>query len=864
MNRFGKRLRALWRRRQLDRDLEEEMAFHLAMSERQTGDRTAARRRLGNPTAVKEACRDLWAFTALEAWWRDFRCALRTLRNSPVVTATAVVALGLGIGANTTVFTIVSSALRFDMAVDHIERMVALHPGEALANLDPASQPLLDFPNLRSQVKTVENLAAYRFSAVNVSDSHALPERYWRVQMTASGWNMVRPKPQLGREFEPEDERANATPAVLLSHRLWERRYGDDPSILGQSIRIDDIDHVVVGVMPAGSQFPEDAELWTPVTLMDMADPAFRRSLLVFGRLADGVTLAAAQSEVDGVARRAIAGKVNGPVVRVRPFLEMVGVYDQRAMLIAMVFAVGFVLLIVCADVANLLLARAAARAREISIRIAIGAGRARIIRQLLVESVLLSAAGGLAGWTVALAGLRWFDGMSAQGHRPSWIQFSMDARGFAYLAAISVGAGILFGLAPAMQLAKVDVNSAIKDGGRGAESPRGRRLASLLVGFQMALCVVLLAASGLMIHSTVNLYNAPLSIDPSNVLTMRVDLPEAKYPNADSVSGFYRRLKTALGALPGVTEVSLASHLPMAGWREFRGEVEGAQGKPGSLGQLAALVVDANYFRTLAVRLRRGQPFDENGGARSQVVVNESFAAKFWPGEDPIGKRLRAAGGHEAQPWLTVTGVAADVQQNRMRPLERTALIYLPYDTEPQPSVYVITRTAVPPGTLVEAFRRAVQSLDQNLPAQDVLSLEDHISNQRLNVTAFGKLFSIFAAIALVLAWVGLYAVVAHAVSRRTQEIGIRMAMGGTRRNIFGLVLSQGMRQVAGGFAAGIPLATLVTRGLSHGLVGVSPSDPATYAGVAIVLGLAGFLGCAIPARRAIRVDPLAALRHE
>ena len=830
------------------------------MNEERSGDSTAARRRLGNTTALKESCRDLWAFTRLEAWWRDLRYALRTLRKNPLVTATALVALALGIGANTTVFTIVSSALRFDMGVDHVERLVALHPGEGLANVDPASQPSMDFANLRSQLKTVANLAAYRFSAVNVSDSHALPERYWRVQMTASAWTLVRPKPVVGRGFEPYDERADATPAVLLSHRVWERRYGDDPSVVGKVIRIDDVDHVVVGVMPAGAQFPEDTDLWTPLTVKDLMSPEFRRSLLVFGRLADGVTLAAAQSEVDGVARRAIAGKVNGAVVRVRPFLEMIGVYEARAMLYAMTFAVGFVLLIVCGDVANLLLGRAAARAREISIRIAIGAGRSRIIRQLLVESVMLSTAGGVAGWLVAVGGLRWFADMTAQGRRPSWIQFTMDARGFAYLVAISIGAGILFGMAPALQLARVDVTSSIKDGGRGAEGPRSRRLAGVLVGFQMALCVVLLAASGLMIHSTVKLYNAPLAIDPANVLTMRVDLPETKYATPDRVSGFYRSLEAALGGLPGVMHVSLTSHLPLSGWQDFRGQVENAAGKPGRVGELGGLVVDGNYFGALGVRLRHGQAFQKAEG----VVVNESFAAKFWPGQDPLGKRLRAAGGHDGQPWMTVVGVAADVQQNRFSPLGRTPLFYWPYEAEPQRSVYVLARTAIPPGNLVEAFRRAVQSLDRNLPAQDVMSLEDHIARQRLSTAVFGRLFTFFAAIALVLAWVGLYAVVAHAVSQRTQEIGIRMAMGGTRRDIFGLVVKQGMRQVLGGFAVGLPLALVVTRGLSHELVGVSPSDPATYASVALVLGFAGLLGCAIPARRAIRVDPLAALRHE
>jgi putative ABC transport system permease protein len=774
--------------------------------------------------------------------------AVRTLKNSPLVTAAAIIALGLGIGANTTIFTIVSSALSFNMGVDHIERLVALHPGEGLANLDPTSQAPTDFLNLRVQVKTVENLAAYRFSAVNVSDSHALPERFWCVQMTASGWAMVRQKPILGREFGPEDERPDAPPSVLLTHKVWERRFGLDPEILSKSIRINDVDHVVIGVMPSGAQFPEDTDLWMPLTRRDLADPGVRRDLLVFGRLAPGVTLAAAQSEVDGVARRAIAGKVNGPVVRVRLFLEMIGVYGLRPVLVAMVCAVGFVLLIVCADVANLLLARAAARAREISIRIAIGAGRARIVRQLLVESLLLSIAGGCAGWLVGWAGLRWFDRLSAQGRRPSWLHFSMDLRTFAYLAAISLGAGILFGLAPALQLAKVDVNAAIKDGGRGAEGPRGRRMAGLLVGFQMALCVVLLAASGLLIHSSINLYHAPFAVDPSNLLTMRVDLPEAKYGSSERVLEFYRNLKSALGGLPGVTDVALASNLPTLGSGAVRGEVDGA------LGQFAAITVDESYFRTTGIRFHRGQ------AARDQVVVNESFAAKYWSGAEPLGRRLKVGNG----PWLTVAAVVADVQQDWMRPLERTPLVYLPYDGSPQSPVYVIARTAIPPANLVETFRRAVQSLDENLPAQDVVSLEDRIALQRLNVTAFGRVFAIFAAIALVLAWVGLYAVVAHAVSRRTQEIGIRMALGGTRRDIFGLMVKQGMRQVAAGFAAGIPLAILVTRVLSRQLVGVSPLDPATYGGVAVVLGVAGLLGCAIPARRAVRVDPLAALRHD
>jgi predicted permease len=548
--------------------------------------------------------------------------------------------------------------------------------------------------------------------------------------------------------------------------------------------------------------------------------------------------------------------------VEVRPFLELIGVYDSRPLLYAVFCAVGFVLLIVCADVANLLLARAATRAREISIRIAIGAGRARIVRQLLVESALLSAGGGLAGWVVAVAGLHWFDGISAGGRRPSWIHFSMDPQAFVYLAAISTGTGILFGLAPALQLARVDVSGAIKDGGRGAEGGiRARRASAALVALQMAACVVLLAGAGLMIHSSVKLYNAPLAFQPANVLTMQISLPERKYPKPGDLTSFYERLKGRLESLPGVAGVSIASNLPFAGFIPIRGDVEGS-----GQAEFGGLIVDAGYFRDMRIRLRGGRFFaapDEESESMS-VIVNESFANRFWPGENPVGKHLRRDVGGSARPWLTVIGEVADIQQDFRRLLQRDPLIYLPYRAEPQRSVFIIARTAVAPGSLARAFRPAVQSLDEDLPAENVITLENHISQRRLNVVAFGTLFAVFAAIALALAAVGLYGVIAYAVTRRTQEIGVRMAMGGTERDILTLVLRQGMRQVAFGLAFGLPLALVCTRVLKSALIGVSPGDPLTFIGVVFVLGLAGILGCAVPALRAIRVDPLAALRCE
>ncbi|HKE26358.1 MAG TPA: ABC transporter permease, partial [Bryobacteraceae bacterium] len=678
MKRSLKRLRALWRRRQLDRDLDEELAFHLAMQVEEGAAPSAAQRQFGNAAALKESSRELWTFTTLETWWQDLRYAVRTLGKNPTVTWVAIVALALGIGADTTMFTVISCALSFNMGVDHIERLVIVTPGGGLQR-SPFRQVFPEFADLRARIKSITHLAAYRMTHVNVSNSGAFPEVYSAVQMTASGWGVINRKPVLGRVFTSEDERPDASLGLLLSHRVWRNRYGEDPAILGKVVRVNEVPHTVIGVMSPGSQFPEDADMWTLLTLRDLLPGPGQVNAMVFGRLADGVTLTAARSEVDMVARSLTAEypqRFQGLIVELRPFLEIIGIYAARVILIAVLCAVTFVLLIVCADVATLLLARAAARAREISIRIAIGAGRARIIRQLLVESTLLATGGGLGGWLVALAGLRWFDHVTSTARLPSWMDFTMNTRAFVYLAAISIGAGILFGLAPALQLARVDVNSGIKEGGRGAEGGmRSRRLSSLLVAFQMALCVVLLAGAGLMIHSSVKLYNAPIALNPANVLTMRISLPETKYPGRQDRLGFYRQLKAKLAALPGVQVVSLTSNPPLTGSMTFRGELEGAAASdPNHALPFGAVLVDADYFRTLQIRLRRGRVFTEQDGLAGPgvVIVNESFAAKYWPGQDPLGKRLRRVDAPGPQPWLTIVGLAPDNPHNFQHPLER------------------------------------------------------------------------------------------------------------------------------------------------------------------------------------------------
>ena len=827
------------------------------MKTEETGDTQEAKRRLGNMSVLKEACRDLWTFNLVESCWKDLKYDVRSLVKNSGVTAIAVLALGLGIGADTAVFTIVNAALSYDVGADQPERLVVLTTS-GVPRRDRYEQSFRDFLDFRTQVKSVESLAAYRFLPANVSGPGGFPEGYSRVRMSAEGFRIAAKQPMLGRVIGPEDEQPGAPPVVLLSYQVWQDRYGRDPAIIGRTIRVDDVLTSIIGVMPAGMRFPEGTDLWTP--LIPAAQDA--RTLMLFGRLVPGATLASARSEL-AVLSAGLAAKnpeaFQGVTVGLQPFLQLIGVYATRPLFFTLLGAVGFVLLIACADGANLMLGRAAARAREVSIRIAIGAGRARVIRQLLIESALLSLAGGLLGWLVALGGLRWFDAATGKFPRPAWVDLSMHPTVFAYLAAISIGAGILFGLAPALRISKVDVNKAVKDGGHGAANAlKGRYLSNVLVAFEMALCVILLAGAGLMIRSFISLYDAPLGVNPTNVLTAELALPEAKYPHGEDEISFHQRLKARLESLPGVERAAVTSTLPLNGWLNLSYRVDGdTSDQPVPAG---GLIVSPDYFRVLQVHPSRGRLFADGA---AEAVVNQSFATKLGPVDDLIGKRIRLMESLNFKPqWLTVVGVIPDIQQNGQ--LTHVSLIYVPYAASPRRQGLVIARTRVPPGTLATAFRREAQNEDPNLPLHDVRSLESHIAQSRMEVSIIGTMFTIFAGIALLLACVGLYAVIAHAVSQRTREIGIRVAIGGSAHNILRLVFTQGLQPLLLGLAVGLPSAFGLTRVLRAELVGVSPRDPVTFAGVVVVLIAAGILGCAIPARRAIRIDPVIALRSD
>jgi len=806
------------------------------------------------------------------AFFEDVRFGLRAMGKNPGFTATAVVALALGIGANATVFAIADAALYKNMPfVD--DRILYLSSKNVSRGQQRLGVSWPDFRDWQAQSKSFDALGLFQFNIDNVSDKTGLPTRYNVSSMSANSFSMIGQKPVIGRDFTAEDEKPGANLTVILGYGVWENRYGKDPAILGKSIRINDVPTTVIGVMQNGLRFPVDSEMWTALRPDDNFEKRQNRYYGAYGHLAAGAVEKSAAVEMNAIAHNLQAAYPvtnQGIEAVVHTQSEDFNGPQIILLLAALMGAVAFVLLIACANVANLLLARAVDRSREISIRIALGAGRWRIIRQLLVESVMLSILGGVLGWFISIWGLKAFDA-AVRAQIPAWMNFSMDYRGFAYLAAISVGTGLLFGLAPALRLSKLDVNTSLKDQSRGSSTgARGRYLSAILVIAEMALAVVLLAGAGLMIRSFMNIYTMQTGVNQKNVLVMRLFLPDARYPHDQDQIAFHDRLKTRLDSLPGVQVSSLAITMPTGGAMNTPYEIEGTppvdeKRRP----EIGLLVISPDYFRAMDVKIRRGRGFGDADGVAGPpvVIVNQRFAEKYFSNQDPIGKRLRTFDRDKAGPWLTVIGVVPNILQNlpnQNNTRELTGLIYVPYRQKPMRDMSLMARTSVPPNSLGTAFRKEVAAIDEDMPIYNMRSLEERLDLNNWPQKVFGSLFAIFAVIALLLASVGLYAMIAHSVSQRTQEIGLRMALGASAPTILQMIFVQGMRQLAIGLVVGVAAAIGLTRVLAGMLINVSPRDPATFAIVALVLAVAAVLGCLIPAQRATRVDPVVALRNE
>ena len=813
----------------------------------------------------------------METLIQDLLFGMRMLRKSPGFTTVAVLALAMGIGANATIFTIANAYLFQSLPFTDSDRVLYIssvnhRTGEGRGESYP------DYRDLQAQAKSFSAMGVFSRADLDVSDKNGPPMQYKGAQLSFNAFSVIGWKPMLGRDFLPEDAVRGAVPVAILSYSLWQNRYGKAPAMVGETIRVNEIPTVVIGVMPPGMQFPGTSLLWTPLVPAGDWEKREYRRLTMFGRLAENASLESARAEMSTLTN-GLASEY--PVTNqdigaeVESYTDYFTDSDTKLVVLALMGAVGFVLLIACADVANLLLARAVGRAREIAVRTALGAGRWRVIRQLLIESVLLSAAGGVLGSLAGMWGVRIFETTLIPEDTPAYLTFTMDHRVVGFLAAITIATGIVFGLAPALRLSKLDIHAVLKDGGHGASAGlRARRLSTLLVVTEMALAFVLLVGAGLMIRSFLKMAHTPIGARTDHLMSMDILLRAGRYPTEASVIAFHRQLKTRLETLPGVERVALASSLPGDGWSDFNYQTEGATPLDARrLPRTGAVIVSPSYFPVLEIGARRGRVFSESDGPTgfAVVVVNETFARIAWPGGNPIGKRLRpvpktvgASGGPGPQAWLTVVGVVPDVVQSDTSQGAHDPLIYLPFGRMPRREMVVAARTSVPPETLGNAFRRAVQSLDGDLPVTDLRTLDEMLWERTRSWRVYGSMFSIFAGMALLLASVGLYAVMAHSVSQRTQEIGIRMAMGASTREILGMVFAQGMRQLIAGLAIGLAASFVLTRVLGALLVGVRPADPLTFVTVALVLTLAAVFGIAIPALRASQVDPIVALRYQ
>jgi putative ABC transport system permease protein len=801
----------------------------------------------------------------IESAAQDIRDGFRGMRRSPASTAVALVTLAIGIGVNATVFTVTNAVLFKGFAgVYRNDRLLYISNGGCCV-------AYADFEDYRAQAKSFEAMAIVHGVSFVYSDTSGFAENVDANENSAEVFRVVGQKPILGRDFEPADEMDGAPRVGILNYNFWERRYGKDPTVIGRVVEKNGAPMTIVGVMPQGFSFPQKMEVWVPlVKTPSVLDRGNRDTWCVVGRLADGATVENARTEIETVAKRLA---IQYPATN-RDFRPVVGPFHEffigpNAMLIygSMWGAVGFVLLIACANLANLLLARAIHRSREISIRIALGAWRWRIIQQLLIESVMLSGVGGFLGWWIARWGVRTYE--LAMAAKSSWliIDYTMDERVLGYLIALSIGTGLLFGLAPALRLSELDVNVALKDGGRGATGGgHGQHLSALLVTGEMALAVVLLAGAGVMIRSYLKIHSADMGVNTTNILGGAVDLSPTKYPRPEDRMSFYDRLTARLQAMPGVESVATADTLPSWGSSKFPYELAGAPSSDDlRRPNLSTLKISPSYFRTLRAALRSGREFNDADVASGVpvAIVNQLFASKAWQGNDPVGRRLRLFEGNIPGPWVTVVGVVSNIMQNDLNRQRFDPVLYVPYRQTPGRGAWILVRTRNSSSGLTNAFRREVQALDPDLPMYGPMSIADRME-RFWDSRFYGSLFLIFAGIALLLASIGLYTVVAHSVGQRTQEIGVRMAVGAEARDILALVCRQGLLPSGLGLAIGLAASLAVNRVLASALVQVSPADPISLVIASAALVVSAILGCLIPARRAMRVDPMVALRHE
>ena len=802
----------------------------------------------------------------------DLTYAFRGLRRSPGFACAAIVILALGIAANGTVFTLVNGALLRDLPFDAPDRIVALgvrHTGNTQRD---EGLSVLELRDWQASARTFEGIGGYDEQTMNVSDEERAPERFEGAFVSSNSFALIGHRPVLGRTLQAEDDREGAASVVVLGWTVWQRRYqGSD--MVGRTIRVNGVPSTVVGVMPEGFGFPVISEIWRPLSALTSEDRNDRQARLLsgFGRLRESVSYDQARADLQGVIAslatahpepnrdveprlEAFRGGVGGPIV---------------ALFMAMTGAVAFVLLIACANVANLLLARAATRAHEVSVRMSIGASRWRIVRQLLVESLVLAACAGLLGLALSAAAIRVFWLYAAQTHPPYWLQFPIDWRVFLYLAAICLATSVLFGLVPGLYTARTNVVEAMTRGVTGGR--RGRRWSATLVVGQLALTLVLLSGAGAMVRNILMVSTTDPGVDTASLVRLLIDLPSSTYNTPDQRSSFYRRLDERLEGMQGL-RASLANVPPASGGSPRQLLVDGRpDSEPGERPNVTMVTIGDRYFDTIGARHVRGRVFSAGDGepGHGAAIVNERFAAMHFGSDGAIGKRVRlAVPGRPATPgsaieWMTIVGVVANVQQRPPNDGSFDPIVYVPLAANPDRTVNILVRGSTEPGAVSSQVQDQIRAIDPDLPVFDVRTVDNLLAYQRWAERVFGSMFAMFAAIALTMASVGLYAVTAYAVAQRTREIGLRIALGAGVRHVWWLATRRASIQVAAGLAVGLAGSIAVLRLLPLQITRTDGNHSATLLVVTALLVFIAFVACLIPARRALAVDPVQTLRQ-
>jgi putative ABC transport system permease protein len=854
-------------------ELETERLREQGLSEEEA--RRAARRAFGNVTQAQERFYESGRWL----WWdhlvQDLRFGLRVLRKNPGFTAIAVITLALGIGANTAVFSVVSAVLLRRLPYSDPDRLVWVN--EFWPRLNNAIVPSPDFLNWREQNQVFESVAAYGgFGELNLSGSGE-PERIDGIGVTWNFFPMLGIRPAVGRGFLPEEDRPGGPPVVILSHSLWQRRFRSDPNLVGKTITLDEKGYTVIGIMPEGFRFPGDwsPELFAPSSLPPKADWSARALAIVgvIARLKPEVTLERAKSDVITINHRSdkavslppsFAQMRVGLQVRIATLHQhLVG--DSRLVLLILLGAVGFVLLLACANVANLQLARAAAREKEFAVRAALGAGRWRLARQLLIESFALAAMGGVAGLILGAGGVALFRQLGPQ-NIPGLRTAGFDPWVFAFIAAITAFTGVAFGLVPVFVASRLHLEETLKEARPSVPAGHSaQRVRDLLMVSEVALALVLLIGAGLLIRSFVRLTSVNPGFDPRQILTERIMLPLGKYTKPAEQAAFFENVLERLGKLPGIESVAAASSPPLTDVmsRTASVEVQGRPAPPGMRPSTPECAITSSYFHALQIPLVSGRyftPYDADSAPRV-AIINEAFARRFFGGENPVGQRIRP-GGPEGN-WYSVVGL---VQNVRHLPLgaDPPAEVFTSYLQDPSSYMTLVVRAISDPASLAAAVRGKVLEVDRNQPVYDVATMEQRFSNAVAPERFNALIMVIFAGMAVILAGVGVYGVMAYSVARRTHEIGIRLALGARQQDVIGLVLRRGAALALVGITLGLAGALALTRFLSNLLYGVTVRDPLTFVAVSLILTGVALMASYIPARRATKVDPMVALRYE